>query len=97
MTAVGDGLPGYTCPTIDAVLSGLRKLRRLGALDPFAFEDYRIALEGLRTSNTQLRDGYTAAMERVEKLEKERDHWRDRVEGLLERGQSPKRRKRGAR
>ena len=58
---MGDGLPGYTCPTIDRVKRTLRRLRDGGEVDPVEIGAALRDLEEVREANHQLREGYAKA------------------------------------
>lgn len=48
---VSDGLPGYTCPTIDRCLRLIRRMRRDGIGDPVELGSLLVDLEQLREDN----------------------------------------------
>lgn len=74
---MSDGLPGYTCPTIDRCLRVVRRMRREGVGDPVELGSLLADLEQLREDNTRLREGYTSARRELDHLER-----RERVRRL---------------
>jgi len=76
---MSDGLPGYTCPQIDAMKRKVRKVMSLidHPTTPFSavsrMQEVLEGLEELRGANHQLREGYARACDERDEAIKERD------------------------